>query len=94
VEKFIRLSVAAEAKCVVFSVQDKGMGMGKETLRRVGEKFFREAHDRAGQARSGFGLGLSIVRAIVAAHGGSLTFESKENAGTTCHLRLPISNTP
>jgi signal transduction histidine kinase len=42
-------------------------------------------------AREGTGLGLALVKALVAQHGGSLRIESRENVGTTVHVELPRS---
>lgn len=62
-------------------VTDNGAGMSAETLRRVGEPFFRE--DKARSRRwGGAGLGVSICRAIAQAHGAQLTYSSEKGHGT------------
>ena len=62
-------------------VTDNGAGMTEETLRRVGEPFFRE--DKARSRRwGGAGLGVSICRAIAEAHGAQLQYSSKKGNGT------------
>ena len=76
------------AECVI-SVQDTGHGISKEELSRIFDRFYRS--DKARKAQNGgHGLGLSIARIIVAAHGGVITVRSKENVGTTFFIRLPL----
>jgi two-component system OmpR family sensor kinase len=71
-------------------VRDTGPGMPDEEARRVFERFYR-----ADQARSrtsgGSGLGLSIVAAIVAAHGGTVSATSAPGSGLVVTVRLPMS---
>lgn len=69
------------------SVSDCGMGIAKEELEKIFEKFYRGARkDRA----HGTGLGLAICRAIVEAHGGTIWAESEVGRGSTFHFRLPL----
>ena len=72
-------------------VSDTGSGIPAEALTRVWERFFRAepSRERRGEA-GGVGLGLAIVRAIVEAHGGTITIASTVGAGTTVTLDLPI----
>jgi signal transduction histidine kinase len=87
----ITLSASADADAVMLSVADTGIGIPAEHVPHVFEKFFRVP----GQSRgTGTGLGLAIVNEIVAAHGGTITCESRPGAGTTFHLRLPLSGEP
>ena len=70
------------------SVCDKGIGIPKEHLNRVFERFYRVDQSRS-QKTSGTGLGLSIVKHIVEYHKGKIEIESEENVGTTisCFIR-------
>jgi PAS domain S-box-containing protein len=69
---------------LTLSVADSGPGIPEEARERIFEPFEQEEH-----GRSGSGLGLSIVREIVQAFGGSIEVESAVGQGTTFHLYLP-----
>lgn len=75
-------------------VSDTGSGIPPEALTRVWERFFRAdpSRERRG-ATGGVGLGLAIVRAIIEAHGGTITIASTVGTGTTVTLDLPIEHT-
>jgi signal transduction histidine kinase len=82
----ITLAASADADAVTLSVSDTGIGISREHLPHVFEKFFRVP----GQSRgTGTGLGLAIVNEIVSAHGGTITCESEPGAGTVFRIRLP-----
>jgi len=72
-----------------FSVADQGIGMTPEQVARVFDKFYRA--DASDTAVSGLGLGMSIVRNIVEAHGGRIWVESEPGRGTTVHFLLPLA---
>lgn len=76
---------------VVLWVRDEGEGMSEATIAHLFERFYRGAETRAGLGTddSGVGLGLSIVKAIVEAHGGSISVESGLGAGTHFTIVLP-----
>jgi signal transduction histidine kinase len=81
----ITLKAAAEDDTVALSVEDTGTGIPPEHLPRVFTRFFRIP----GRSKEGgTGLGLAIVREIVAAHGGTITCESRPGAGTVVRLDL------
>ena len=71
---------------VALSVRDTGCGIAPEHIARLGEAFFR-AED--GVVREGTGLGLSVVRGLVALHGGELDVQSALGQGTTVTVFLP-----
>ncbi|HUB67875.1 MAG TPA: ATP-binding protein [Candidatus Methylacidiphilales bacterium] len=82
----ITLSAKREgAKNVRFAIKDEGPGVPKELRRRIFDKFFR-ASENAGE---GAGLGLSIAREIVLAHGGSIGVDSSEGKGSEFFFTLP-----
>lgn len=86
----ITLAMNAEGAECVISVQDTGQGISKQELSRIFDRFYRS--DKARKVQSGgHGLGLSIARIIVVAHGGTITVRSKEEAGTTFLVRLPLA---
>jgi cell cycle sensor histidine kinase DivJ len=79
----------SEAAAVLFTVEDSGVGMSEEDLRRVGEPYFqaRGSYDRR---HGGTGLGLSIVKGLVRLHGGELSIRSRVGEGTRVTVRLPL----
>ena len=72
---------------ILVEISDDGMGISEKNLNRVFERFFRTAEGR-GRDVSGSGLGLSICKHIIEAHGHSIHVRSKENVGTTVGFTL------
>jgi heavy metal sensor kinase len=83
-----RVSVHAEAAAawITVAIADTGMGIAPEDLPRVFDRFFRGDRSRSAP---GNGLGLSLARSIVQAHGGEITAASVPGCGSTFTLRLP-----
>jgi signal transduction histidine kinase len=73
----------------VVEVADTGVGIPKEEQERLFERFFRSSNATE-QAIPGTGLGLTIAKAIVERHDGSIEIESAEGKGTTVRVRLPL----
>jgi signal transduction histidine kinase len=76
---------------IVVSVTDTGIGIPEDEQQMLFTRFFRASNVRA--AASGSGLGLAIAHRIVEHHGGSLSVTSREGAGTTFRVRLPLQET-
>ncbi len=74
------------------SVADQGIGIPERDLERIFERFYRVDAARS-RATGGTGLGLAIVKHVTAAHSGKVTVVSKEGAGSTFTLRLPLRPT-
>jgi signal transduction histidine kinase len=84
---FVEVRVRHGAETTVLEVQDSGIGIPEGEQGRLFERFFRASS--VGSRVPGVGLGLTIVKAIVEGHGGTLEVSSKEGAGTTCRVELP-----
>jgi len=69
--------------------QDNGIGIAQEHLDHIFELFYR-ADSARGVDSGGVGLGLSVTKMIVAAHGGTITVESIPDGGSTFTVRLPV----
>ena len=74
---------------VELSVADQGIGIPERDLERIFERFYRVDPARS-RVTGGTGLGLAIVKHVTAAHGGKVTVTSREGAGSTFTLRLPV----
>lgn len=86
----IRISLHAEDKQIIFSIEDDGPGIPQTEQARIFEKFYRASNvpDEVG----GSGLGLAIVKSIVDSHQGRIWVESVPGAGSTFCVVLPANN--
>jgi signal transduction histidine kinase len=80
----ILLRISADTQMLCMEVTDRGCGIGKEYLSKIFEPFHTTKS-------YGTGLGLPIVKRIVDSHGGRLSINSTEGAGTTVQMFLPLS---
>lgn len=86
----ITVTVRMDGDVALVAVADRGHGMPADHAARVFERFFRADPSRT-RASGGSGLGLSIVSAIVEAHGGTVTVETNPGDGATFTVRLPVT---
>jgi two-component system phosphate regulon sensor histidine kinase PhoR len=87
--------VSVSARCredeLVFYVSDTGVGIPKESLPKIFDRFYRVY--REGEQVQGTGLGLAIVKEVVQMHGGRIEVESEVGRGTTLTVVLPLVST-
>lgn len=81
----ITIALRQEKQSVVITISDTGSGIKAKDLPYIFDRFYK------GQGTSGSGLGLSIVKELVAYHGGSISIMSDLGKGTEVLLRLPLS---
>ncbi|WP_437283241.1 sensor histidine kinase KdpD [Sorangium sp. So ce375] len=79
-----------EGSVAMLEIKDRGLGIGEGEEELVFEKFYRGR----GHGRQGLGLGLTICRGIVAAHGGRITAENRPHGGAIFRVTLPIEGRP
>ena len=89
-EKPIELEVARADTGVVFEVRDHGLGISTEDLPRVFTAFFRGDRSRSRET-GGVGLGLTLAKRIVEAHGGTIAVASQQGKGTTVRVTIPAA---
>lgn len=85
----IKITTSANGKNMTVKLEDNGIGMTKETVKRIFEKFYR-AHTGNVHNVKGFGLGLSYVKTMVDAHGGNIKVDSVLGKGSIFTLELPL----
>jgi heavy metal sensor kinase len=85
----IEVRVGREAESAVLEVSDNGLGIPAHALPHVFERFYRADKARS-RASGGAGLGLSIVKAICAAHNGEIKVSSQEGRGSSFRVDLPL----
>lgn len=88
----LRIRTWNENNCFAISISDNGMGIKKEHLKKIFDKFYR-IHTGNRHDIKGFGLGLAYVRNVATLHGGSISVESEYGKGTTFTLMLPLCQT-
>jgi two-component system phosphate regulon sensor histidine kinase PhoR len=84
----IEIEGASGERETVVSVRDRGIGIQEEHLPYIFERFYRVESELTTQT-GGIGLGLSIVKSLVRAHGGSIAVASEPGSGTTFTLHFP-----
>ena len=86
----VEVRTAVDGDFVTLEVEDTGIGIPTEDQPRLFERFFRSSIAQH-QAIPGTGLGLAIVKAIVEAHWGRISVESREGKGTRFRIELPLT---
>ena len=84
----VSVTASAHADTIVIAVSDTGRGIPAEDLPRIFDRFYK------GHGSRGSGLGLTIARNLVVAHGGEIRAESEEGKGTTMRVILTLQPLP
>ncbi|MEO5685003.1 MAG: HAMP domain-containing sensor histidine kinase [Chitinophagaceae bacterium] len=87
----IKINTINTGRYIQVRIEDNGIGMNKETQKRIFEKFYR-AHTGNVHNVKGFGLGLSYVKTMIDAHGGKIKVESATGKGTTFIIDMPLAD--
>jgi signal transduction histidine kinase len=85
--------VRSSGEMAIVRVEDRGIGIGTETARRVFERFY-QAGSVPVRGHVGLGLGLYISREIVTRHGGEMGVDSTVGQGSTFWFTLPLARPP
>jgi signal transduction histidine kinase len=89
----VTLASRVEGPYLAIEVADSGPGITPEELPLIFDRFY-QVKNRRSRKKGGSGLGLSIARSIVAAHGGTIAAESELGVGTRMTIRLPLAPPP
>ncbi|MDE2352634.1 MAG: MASE1 domain-containing protein [Alphaproteobacteria bacterium] len=87
----VRVFAAPGPERFVFGVQDSGIGIPHEALEKLGQPFM-QLRESASHTHKGTGLGLALVRSLARLHGGNLQIESRQGAGTTATVEIPLED--
>jgi two-component system phosphate regulon sensor histidine kinase PhoR len=87
----VNISTEVSQNSALVKVSDTGIGISKEDLPRIFERFYKADKARAGE---GAGLGLAIAKHVIQAHGGNIWVESEEGKGSTFSFSLPLKSNP
>ena len=89
----VRVRVERRPSDIVVQITDNGIGIPPDELRFIFEPFYRVDKSRT-KDTGGYGLGLSLCKTIMEAHGGRIEIESTPNVGTIVFLRFPVDSEP
>ena len=87
----VSLTAPADSE-IILKVQDDGQGIPKEQQDKIFTRFYRTGSSQSSGAEGSFGLGLSYVKWIAEAHGGSVALSSEPGEGSTFTVRIPREN--
>lgn len=82
---YIKIYTKLDDNTIKIYVEDNGIGIPKENIKKISEPFFTTK-------RNGTGLGVLLSTEIITAHDGKIEYESEENVGTTVTITLPLYN--
>lgn len=90
-EGFVSISISSDKSNAIIEIKDTGIGIDEKDLPHIFERFYRGDKARTSD-ESGIGIGLSIVKELVFAHGGQISVKSKINEGTNFILKFPLKS--
>ena len=85
----VHIRARRRADCVTISIEDNGIGISKQDLKKLGRPF-EQVQNQFTKSHKGSGLGLAISRSLTQLHGGAMKIRSTEGEGTIVSLRLPL----
>ena len=88
-EATIEVNISQDERFIIISVSDQGVGIAKKYQKKIFEQFYRIP---ATHHKSGYGIGLAMVKYAVKAHGGTIKVESELGKGSTFTFTLPINS--
>jgi PAS domain S-box-containing protein len=91
-EQVVRVQLSLEDLMVRVSVSDQGVGLTLEQQQHIWDCFYQVEDNRLGGSEGGLGLGLYIVRTIIAQHQGQVGVESRPGQGSTFWFMLPLAD--
>ena len=83
------VKLCKEENYAIFEIKDDGIGIAKEDLAKIWERFYRVDKSRANGEN--MGLGLSIVKWVVEHHNGLISINSKPGEGTSITVKIPVN---
>jgi signal transduction histidine kinase len=89
--KTIRVGLSSDRENVLVEVEDEGIGIHPDEVGKVFEKFFK-GRNALDQSAKGTGLGLTLVKHIVEAHGGRILVDSRLGRGSKFSMVFPIKS--
>jgi signal transduction histidine kinase len=89
----VNVAITEDSQSVSVTIRDTGVGIPKEDLPQLFERFYRVHKDRS-RATGGSGLGLAISKHIIEMHGGEIIVDSEVGVGSTFKLRIPKAPLP
>lgn len=87
--KYIRIGVSQAGSAAIIIVEDHGVGIPKEFLGRIFDKFYRVPNEKGRETR-GSGLGLALTKHIIEAHRGTIGAESNKGKGSIFTIKIPL----
>ena len=88
----VQVRLSEDASGCIIEIQDQGQGIPEDELELIFEPFYRVDKSRT-KLTGGYGLGLSMCKTIIEAHGGRNSVRSKPGEGATFCIRLPADST-